>query len=112
MPLNEDNIMEWLKERVGEDDYAEVDEFMGGYMRENREYRESSAARIGEYETAEAAMKEDIQSLKARNYDLLMQVPASDDAHVVDEVEDDGTVYHIDSLFIDKEEPRNGNKER
>lgn len=109
MALDESNFLDWLKDRVGEEDYAEADAFMGGYMRDNRDYRDSAEARFTEYQTNEAAMQEDIQSLKARNYDLLMQVPASDDSPVIDEVDDDGTVYHIDSLFTDvKEEPNNG----
>ena len=60
-------------------------------------------------------MKADIQSLKARNYDLLMQIPAGNsgdngDGVVVEDVHDDGTVCHIDSLFTDdKEDSNNGN---
>lgn len=107
MALNEDNFMDWLKDRVSEEDYAEADEFMGGYMKDNREYRDSAEARFTEYQADEAAMREDIQSLKARNYDLLMQVPAEDGSPVIDEVEEDGTVYHIDNLFTDVKEDKN-----
>ena len=54
--------------------------------------------------------------MKARNYDLLMQIPADNsgdndgDGVVVEDVDDDGTVYHIDNLFTDdKEDSNNGN---
>lgn len=80
------------------------------------EYRGSSEARMSEYAANEEAMKSEIQSLKARNYDLLMQLPADDsgdndgDDAVDEDVDDDGTVYHIDSLFTDdKEDGNNGN---
>lgn len=80
------------------------------------EYRSSSEARMSEYAANEEAMKSEIQSLKARNYDLLMQVPADNsgdndgDGVVVEDVDDDGTVYHIDNLFTDdKEDGNNGN---
>lgn len=76
------------------------------------EYRSSAEARMSEYAANEEAMKADIQSLKARNYDLLMQIPAdnSGDGVVVEDVDDDGTVCHIDNLFTDdKEGSNNGN---
>ena len=76
------------------------------------EYRSSAEARRSEYASNEEAMKADSQGLKARNYDLLMQIPAdnSGDGVVVEDVDDDGTVYHIDNLFTDdKEDSNNGN---
>ena len=67
---------------------------------------------MSEYASNEEAMKADIQSLKARNYDLLMQIPADNggDGVVVEDVDENGTVYHIDNLFTDdKEDSNNGN---
>lgn len=105
MAIEKNEFMNWLRERVSDDDFNEANEFFTGYMQENDNYRESAEARMTEYANSEAAMKEDIQSLKARNYDLLMQVPADEtqngDDSVVDTVTDDGTLIHIDNLFTD-----------
>lgn len=112
MDLTEENLLDWLKERMNDDDYATVRVFLDDYMRGVGEYREASEARINEYATSEEQMKADIESLKARNYDLLMQVPKAEDQEnegdgvVVEDVDDDGTVYHIDNLFTDEEEER------
>lgn len=106
MDVREDNLLDWLKERMNDDDYSTVRAFLDDYMRGNTEYRESSEARINEYAESESRMKDDIQSLKARNYDLLMQIPVdgenAGDGAVIEDVDDDGTVYHIDNLFTEE----------
>lgn len=99
-------------------EYATVEAFLNDMAKKNAdadEFRSSAEARMQEYADSEAAMKADIQSLKARNYDLLMQIPADNngeadgDGVVVEDVDDDGTVYHIDNLFTDdKEDGNNG----
>lgn len=114
-----EDLLAWLRERMEDGEYAAAEAFLRD-MRERGagfdEYRSSSEARMSEYAADEEAMKSEIQSLKARNYDLLMQVPADNggdsdgDGAVVEDVGDDGTVYHIDSLFTDgKEDADNGN---
>lgn len=108
--LREDNLLEWLKARMNDDEYSTIRAFLDDYMRGNREYREGSEARMAEYQTAADESAKTIQDLKARNYDLLMKVPAADDQAnagdgvVVEDVDEDGTVYHIDNLFTDADE--------
>ena len=113
-----DELLAWLRERMDDGEYATAETFLNdlvGKLGAANEYRESSEARMSEYAANEEAMKADIQSLKARNYDLLMQVPAEGaendgDGIVVEDVDEDGTVYHIDNLFTDdKEDDEIGN---
>ena len=115
-----ESLLAWLRERMDDGEYATAETFLNevmGKLADADEYRTSSEARMAEYADNEATMKADIQSLKARNYDLLMQVPAENgeadgDGVVVEDVDDDGTVYHIDNLFTDeKEGSRNGRED-
>ena len=110
--MNLDDLLAWLRERMDDGEYATAETFlndMGKRVADADEYRSAAEARMKEYADNEAAMQADIQSLKARNYDLLMQVPADNsgeadgDGVVVEDVDDDGTVYHIDNLFTDDE---------
>lgn len=107
------DLLGWLRERMDDGEYATAETFLNDMSKKNAdadEFRSSAEARMQEYADNEAAMKADIQSLKARNYDLLMQVPADNsgeadgDGVVVEDVDDDGTVYHIDNLFTDEKE--------
>jgi hypothetical protein len=117
--MNLEELLAWLRERMEDDEYATAETFLKDVQKRGEgfdEYRSSSEARMSEYAANEEAMKSEIQSLKARNYDLLMQVPADNsgdndgDGAVVEDVDDDGTVYHIDNLFTDdKEDGNNGN---
>lgn len=117
--MNLDELLAWLRERMEDGEYATAETFLNDMAKKNAdadEFRSSAEARMQEYADSEAAMKADIQSLKARNYDLLMQIPADNngeadgDGVVVEDVDDDGTVYHIDNLFTDdKEDGNNGN---
>lgn len=114
-----EDLLAWLHERMEDDEYAAAETFLKDMQKRGAdfdEYRSSSEARMSEYAANEETMKSEIQSLKARNYDLLMQVPADvsgdngGDGGVVEGVVDDGTVYHIDNLFTDdKEDGNNGN---
>ena len=106
-----EQILERLKGGMEEAEYAEAEGMLTGMARKSAdddEYRSAAEARMREYADSEAAMKADIQSLKARNYDLLMQVPAENageaeaDGVVVEKVDDDGWVFHIDNLFTDE----------
>lgn len=109
-----EDLLAWLRERMDDGEYATAETFLNDMSRKNAEadeFRSSAEARMQEYADSEAAMKEDIQSLKARNYDLLMQIPAENDGDgvVVEDVDDDGTVYHIDNLFTEEKEDGNAN---
>lgn len=113
--MNLEDLLAWLRERMEDGEYATAETFLTDMSKRGAdadEYRSSAEARMSEYASNEEAMKADIQSLKARNYDLLMQIPAdnSGDGVVVEDVDGDGTVCHIDNLFTDdKEDSNNGN---
>lgn len=111
--MNLEDLLSWLRGRMEDGEYATAETFLTDMAKREAdadEYRSSAEARMSEYASNEEAMKADIQSLKARNYDLLMQIPADNEGVVVEDVDDDGTVYHIDSLFTDdKEDSNNGN---
>ena len=113
--MNLEDLLAWLRERMEDGEYATAETFLSDMAKRGAdadEYRSSAEARMSEYASNEEAMKADIQSLKARNYDLLMQIPAdnSGDGVVVEDVDEDGTLYHIDNLFTDdKEDSNNGN---
>ena len=108
-----EDLLAWLRERMEDGEYATAETFLTDMAKRGAdadEYRSSAEARMSEYASNEEAMKADIQSLKARNYDLLMQIPVDGDGVVVEDVDENGTVYHIDNLFTDdKEDGNNGN---
>ncbi len=63
-------------------------------------------AKIAELAEGNDSLSASVQDLKARNYDLLMQIPAGDtendgDGIVEENVTDEGEVIHIDNLFSD-----------
>ena len=117
--MNLEDLLAWLRERMEDGEYATAETVLTDMSKRGAdadEYRSSAEARMSEYASNEEAMKADIQSLKARNYDLLMQIPADNsvgndgDGVVVEDVHEDGTLYHIDNLFTDdKEDSNNGN---
>lgn len=116
--MNLEDLLAWLRERMEDGEYATAETLLTDMDKRGAdadEYRSSAEARMSEYASNEEAMKADIQSLKARNYDLLMQIPADNsggngDGVVVEDVHEDGTLYHIDNLFTDdKEDSNNGN---
>lgn len=100
------DVLDFLVDKLDENDYADVSAAISGNEAAHAEYRDGAEARMSEYADGETRMMEEIQSLKARNYDLLMQVPAGNDGDdvVMEDVDDDGTVYHIDNLFADEKE--------
>ena len=95
--MNKDEFVNWMNNQSETDGYNDALDFFNSYTNEYDQYRESSEARFNEFKTVEQQMKESIDSLKARNYDLLMQVPS--DTPIEDKQGNDGEVYHIDSLF-------------
>lgn len=108
--MEEEEIREWLRERLEEGEYATAETFIHDVFERHNEYHEGAEARMREYEEQVGNLSSEIDSLKARNYDLLQMVPASEetenlgDGVVVEDVADDGTVYHIDNLFTDNQD--------
>lgn len=109
------DIEGWLRDVIDDAQMGEVADFFDGIDAERAsatEYREGAEARMKEYEEQVNGLTSSISDLKARNYDLLMQVPAEQgggDGAVIDKVEDDGEVIHIDNLFVDPEKEMTNN---
>ena len=110
-----EKLLAWIRERMDDDEYTTVETFLNDMDKRGSdadEFRASAEARYNELTGQIDSLTADNQNLKARNYDLLMQVPADDQQHidgdgVVDEVvEDDGELYHIDNLFVDPDEKK------
>lgn len=107
-------LMDWLRERVSEGQYATADDFIEQVFGKADRYDDDMGVRDAKIEqlTGERdGFAADLQAMKAKNYDLLMQIPAVDenqgnegDGEVVENVEEDGQIYHIDNLFADVEE--------
>lgn len=109
-----EKLLAWISERMDDDEYATVETFLNDMDKRGSDaddFRASAEARYKELNGQIESLTADNQNLKARNYDLLMQLPA-DEQHVdgdgaVDEVvEDDGELYHIDNLFVDPDEKK------
>lgn len=103
--LDRHNAKEWFGERLGEEDRAEMEAFIDATFQEHDDFVESSKASRQEWEDRHAADQAEINALKAKNFDLLMQVP-NDGAEGMPQgpyVDDDGEVYHIADLFETKE---------
>ena len=117
--MNLEELLAWIRERMDDGEYATVETFLNDMDKRGRdaeEFRAGAEARYKELNGQIESLTADNQNLKARNYDLLMQIPADNsgdndgDGVVVEDVDDDGTVYHIDNLFTDdKEDSNNGN---
>lgn len=100
-----DELLEWIKERMEEGEYATVETFLRDMDEKGRgadEFRTSAEAKQAEMQATIDELTKGNQDLKARNYDLLMQVPADEEEidPVDDIVEEDGEVIHIDDLFV------------
>lgn len=66
-------------------------------------------AKIAELTSGNESLTQSVQDLKARNYDLLMQIPTennSGDGEVEEVAEDEGEITHIDNLFVDDDEEK------
>lgn len=102
----------WVRERLSEGEDETVYTFFREVMDRSRgfdEYRESSEAKMREYEGKFSDAEKEISRLKAHNYDLLMNGDlqadvGGGDGEVVENAVDDGEVYHIDNLFVDDKE--------
>lgn len=109
-----EKLLAWIRERMDDDEYATVETFLNDMDKRGSDaddFRASAEARYKELNGQIESLTADNQNLKARNYDLLMQLPANeqhvDGDGVVDEVvEDDGELYHIDNLFVDPDEKK------
>jgi hypothetical protein len=94
-----DEIIAALSDKIeDEQTLGEVGKWFDEYEGHEREVQEGYKAKTDEMSALVAAQKEEIKTQKARNYDLLMQVPSGDDA-VQDKTGDDGEVLHFSSLF-------------
>lgn len=104
-------ILEWLRGRLDDDEYATAETFINEVFGKASTYDNDMSVRDAKIEqmTGERdGLAADVRDLKAKNYDLLMQIPANGevqgDGTVVEDVDDDGQVIHIDNLFEDIEE--------
>lgn len=103
--MDETNVVDWLRERLDEDDLNEVSEFLTGYFADAASVRDGAAARTDEYEKERAGLMEQISTLKAKNYDLLISgAGAADDGGEQDDPDDDEEQITISDLFEDKED--------
>lgn len=103
--MNLDDLLEWIKERMEDGEYATVETFLRDMDDKGRgadEFRASAEAKQSEMQATIDVLTKGNQDLKARNYDLLMQIPADGEEldPVEDIVEEDGEVVHIDDLFV------------
>lgn len=112
--MDMDALREWIRERADEGEFATINTFLDEVIEKSKgddEYRSSADARIEEYARREEDWERERQELKARNYDLLMQLPADEDNQgdgvVVEDAEDDAEIIHIDNLFADEDEKEN-----
>lgn len=103
--MDETNVVDWLRERLSEEDLSEISEFLTGYFSEAASVRDGAAAKADEYEKDRAALMEQISGLKAKNYDLLISGAGSagDDGGNEDP-EDDEEQVTIADLFESKED--------
>lgn len=111
--MNEElgRLLEWLKTRLDEGEYATAETFLTDVFGKAGRYDDDISvrdAKISEIEGERDQLRSDVQGLKARNYDLLMQIPNENqgDGTVVEDVDDNGEVTHIDNLFVDSEEEK------
>ena len=97
--MDKETYMGWLKDRLDDDDYGTASEFLESTFREMDEYRDSASARYQEFEQTESALKKEIGELKARNYDLLMQVPRDGGSGAIKTDNAEPEIITIDDLF-------------
>lgn len=102
-------LLDWLEQRLDEGELATARTFVEEVFGKAGRYDDDMAgakAKIAQMAQASETMAQENQDLKARNYDLLMQVPAESnegDGTVIEEANEDGEVIHIDNLFTDDE---------
>lgn len=111
--MNLEELLAWIRERMDDGEYATVETFLNDMDKRGRdadEFRAGAEARNKELNGQIESLTADNQNLKARNYDLLMQIPADEhidgDGAVEEVVEDDGELYHIDNLFVDPDDKK------
>jgi len=98
-----------LLEALGGSDWEHRDALIAAIEDDNatrNSASESADAKIAELQDALNMADQALEAAKAHNYDLLMQIPATDEVDEVtpetdDEVED---IIRIDDLFSDKDE--------
>ena len=110
-----DDINGWMEDRIlDENDRADFRQFMFNKDKEIADVRDeyagfkaSSEAKYTELNDSISNLTNENNSLKAKNYELLMSIPSSDEGNsgnsfgVPNYVQPDGEVVHtIDSLFV------------
>lgn len=107
--MNEEALLEWIKDRLDEGEDATVYEFAKELLDRSNERSsmlDSANAKIEELTNANGGFEKEIARLKAHNYDLLMKTAddqGGGDGKVVENIEEDGEIIHIDNLFEDGE---------
>ena len=92
------DLRTWFTENAPEEQRDELLGELDAYDTRFSELEQASRARTEELSGRVASQMEEINSLKARNYDLLMQLP-SDSGATVDATTEEGEVIHISDLF-------------
>lgn len=106
--MDEQGLREWIEQRLAEGQDATVYEFIREVLDDRGNLRtanEGAAAKISEHERTIADMTDEMSRIKAHNYDLLMGANADSgggDDEVIENNEDEGEIYHIDNLFVEK----------
>lgn len=110
-----DELLAWLRDRLEDGEYSTAETFLRDLERKGNDYDNDMSirdAKIRELTGERDTLAGSVQDLKARNYDLLMQIPAPEtveepkgDGQVVETV-DDGEIIHIDNLFEDPEDEK------
>lgn len=96
-----ETLSNWIRERAGEDDISEIEEFLNSTsssIADSANYKEASEGKISELNENITSLTTENDRLKAANYDLLMQLPTDEGVEPEPVVEDE-TVKSIDDLF-------------
>lgn len=108
-----EEILALLRENIPEDDYLQSESFLTGMQNQTNElsaFRDSADAKVQALEVEIQGLKDEVSTLKAQNYDLLMQTgapvadvdPDGDEGGAIENEVDDGEVIHVDDLFEDE----------
>lgn len=116
--MKQSRIIELLRNSTADDDEFNdaVDSITGWVKAANdaKDTVDAAKARYDEMESQIAQLQDANKSLKARNYDLLIQLPADDTRQaapittsgvVAGLVTEEGEVVHIENLFTEVPEP-------
>lgn len=108
-----EEILALLRENIPEADYLQSESFLTGMQNQTSElsaFKDSADAKVQALEVEIQGLKDEVSTLKAQNYDLLMQTgapvadvdPDGDEGGAIENEVDDGEVIHVDDLFEDE----------